>query len=114
MPDKEKPRNSIAIRLCAARENAGLSQGQVARILKKHRPTISEIEAGRRKVSGEELAKFAEIYDVSVSWLTTGESEFPDPSIELAARELKKLKKEDLDLLFQLLKTMRKSEGKGK
>jgi len=114
MPESDKLRNTVVTRLIAARENAGLSQGQVARMLKMHRPTISEIEAGRRKVFAEELAKFAEIYDVSVSWLTTGESEFPDPSIELAARELKKLKKEDLDLLLQLLKTMRKTEGRAK
>lgn len=114
MPDVDKIRNTIATRLSAARVNAGLSQGQVARMLKMHRPTISEIEAGRRKVLAEELAKFAEIYDVSVSWLTTGESEIPNPSVELAARELKKLKKEDLDVLLQLLKTMKKSEGRGK
>jgi hypothetical protein len=33
-----------------------------------HRPTISEIEAGNRRVSGEELAKFAETY-VTIAWL---------------------------------------------
>ena len=36
----------VAERLRLAREQAGLSQGQVARLLGKHRPTISEIEAG--------------------------------------------------------------------
>ena len=43
-------REEIGGRLRMARETAGLSQGQVAKRLKMHRPTISEIEAGRRRV----------------------------------------------------------------
>jgi len=112
MAEAENLRAAVASRLRAARENAGLSQGQVARMLDLQRPTISEIEAGRRRVYAEELPRFAEIYDVSPSWLTTGESEIADPSFELAARELKKLKKEDLERVFQLLKTLRKAEKK--
>jgi transcriptional regulator with XRE-family HTH domain len=34
-----------------------------------HRPTISEIEAGNRRVSADELKTFADIYDVTVGWL---------------------------------------------
>lgn len=108
MLDNEALRVAIAARLRAAREQAGLSQGQVAKKLDVQRPTISEIEAGRRKVPAEELSRFAEIYDVSVSWLTNNESEVPDPAVELAARELVKLKKEDLDNVLQLLRTLRK------
>jgi transcriptional regulator with XRE-family HTH domain len=62
--------SSVAERLRIAREQAGLSQGQVARILGLHRPTISEIEAGRRRVTAEETATFARLYEVSVAWLT--------------------------------------------
>jgi hypothetical protein len=51
---------------------------------------------------------------VSVSWLATDESEVPDPAVELAARELAKLKKEDLDSVLQLLKTLRKAEDRRK
>ena len=75
------------------------------------RPTISEIEAGRRRVSAEELTRLAELYDVSVSWLTKHESEVPDPAVELAARELAKLKPEDLENVLHLLRTLRKAEG---
>jgi transcriptional regulator with XRE-family HTH domain len=66
-PDAQ--RSAIAERLREARKAAGLSQGQVAKLLQMHRPTISEIEAGNRRVSAEELVKFAETYDVTVSWL---------------------------------------------
>src|SRR5712691_3148363 len=105
MLDNESLRAAIAARLRAAREQAGLSQGQAAKELNVQRPTISEIEAGRRKVTAEELPRFAEIYDVSVSWVTNNESEVPDPAVELAARELAKLKKADLDNVLQLLRT---------
>jgi len=101
-------RNQIAHRLRAAREAAGLSQGQVAKLLEYHRPTISEIEAGRRKVSGEEITKLAELYDVSSSWVLSAKSEVPDPKIELAARELSKLKEDDLDRVISLVKSFKK------
>src|SRR5271169_1224447 len=97
MPLDEENRQEIAARLRTAREHAGLSQGQVAKLFGYQRPTISEIEAGRRKVSAEELAKLCEIYDVSISWVATEQAEVPNPKVELAARELVKLKNEDLD-----------------
>lgn len=106
-------RQAIASRLKTARETAGLSQGQVAREMSLHRPTVSEIEAGRRKVSVEELTVFARIYDVSIDWLSCMESETLDPvenRLQLAARELASLKEEDLERLLQLLKTMRRGD----
>lgn len=114
MTHDEQIRLAIARRLRAAREQAGLSQGQVARMLGFNRPTISELEAGRRRVSGEELSTFSKTYGVSISWLTTEKPEVADPKVELAARELSKLKHEDLDTVLQLLRTLRKSEGKTK
>lgn len=101
---------AIGARLRLAREQAGLSQGQVAKMLQLHRPSISEAEAGRRKVSAEELVEFARIYGVSVSWLASADTESGNTrhdKIELAARELAKLKQEDLDRLLQLLAALR-------
>jgi len=100
----------LAERLRLAREQAGLSQAQVARILGKHRPTISEIEAGRRRVSAEEICAFAAVYEVSTIWLLELENESSDQDdrIQLAARELAKLRSEDLDRVLHLLGSMRK------
>ncbi len=95
-------------RLRLAREQAGLSQGQVSKLIRYHRPTISEIEAGRRRVTSEEVAKFAELYDVTVSWLLN-EAEDRSPVAELAARELSKLRKDDLNKILRLLKSLRKN-----
>src|SRR5262245_20821026 len=104
--------SKLAERLRLAREQAGLSQGQVAKLLDMHRPTISEIEAGRRKVSAEELSQFADLYDVSIEWLTeTQSSDEDDERVQLAARELAKLKSEDLEKVLNLLRTMRKPKG---
>jgi transcriptional regulator with XRE-family HTH domain len=100
----------IPARLRAAREQAGLSQGQAARLLDMHRPTISEIEAGRRRVQAEELSRFAKLYKVTVSWLTSeAPEEAVDPRVELAARELSKLKHDDLDRVLRLLSSMREA-----
>lgn len=106
---QEDKRTIVATRLREARKMAGLSQGQVAKMLNWHRPTISEIEAGNRRVSAEELSRFAEIYDVTVSWLlaeSAEQLETDDPRLQLAARELSKLKPDDLDRLMRLLASM--------
>jgi transcriptional regulator with XRE-family HTH domain len=105
--------STVAERLRLAREQAGLSQGQVAKMLNMHRPTISEIEAGRRRVAAEELAEFSRIYEVSVAWLTGSEGgdEGVDERVRLAARELAKLKPDDLETVLRLLSSMRKSKG---
>lgn len=107
-PSDQKQR--IASRLKEARNLAGLSQGQAAKKIGMHRPTISEIEAGNRKVSAEELTRFAELYDVDLLWLSGIGADQLDPEddrLQLAFRELKKIKPEDLDKLMRALAALR-------
>ena len=109
-------RKVIAERLREARRLSGLSQGQVAQIMQLHRPSVSEIEAGNRRVSAEELSHFAEIYEVSVAYLTGDAPDsltLEDPRLELAARELKKLKPDSLDKLLRALAALRTADDKG-
>lgn len=103
---------SLSERLRQAREAAGLSQGQVAKKLEMHRPTISEIEAGRRKVSAQELELFSNLYGVTTEWLLSGMAgnEEADARILMAARELSKMNKTDLDRLMNTLNMLRKPE----
>jgi transcriptional regulator with XRE-family HTH domain len=111
--DTDYRKSLIAERLTFARKSAGLSQGQVAKMLNMHRPTISEIEAGRRKVTIEELINFSEIYKVSMNWLSgneTANGNLLKSEIEIAARQLENLKKEDLDKVIDLLTTLRASK----
>lgn len=103
----------IANRVKLARELAGLSQGQVAKKLGMHRPTISEIEAGRRNIKSEELSTFAKLYGVEISWLADGvitETKI-DKEILAAARELSSMTDKDINTLVNTIK-MIKSSGK--
>lgn len=112
MSELDSKKQAIASRLRIARERAGLSQGQVAKLLGLHRPSVSELEAGRRRVSAEELATLSELYGVGVDWLSGVDQKETDAfrdRIELAARELAKLRREDLDAVLDLLKALHKS-----
>jgi transcriptional regulator with XRE-family HTH domain len=110
-PDKRIA--SIPARLRAARENAGLSQGQVAKLMKMHRPSVSEMEAGNRRVSVDELARLAELYDVKTAWILGESSEraIDNPRLQLAARELSKLNPDALDRLMTLIAAMREDDN---
>ena len=114
---KEDIRAAIAARLRAAREAAGLSQGQVAKKLDLHRPTITEIEAGRRSVSAEELAAFAHLYGVETWWLSCSDPEdkasVDMARYQLAARQLSKMKPADFDRLMTLLSGLRAQGEEG-
>ena len=110
MSELEEKRTIIATRIREARRMAGLSQAQVAKILELPRPSITDMESGNRKVSAEEISVLAELYDVSASWLL-GEGatkvDAHDDKLQLAARELQKLKPDDLDRLLTLLASRR-------
>ena len=99
----------IVERLRTARENAGLSQGQVAKLLNMHRPTVSEIEAGRRKLTADELVRFADLYGVSLDWLTGKAAETLDPKdarLAMVARDLDKLKQQDLERVLNFIASL--------
>ena len=114
MSNLNEVQNLIASRLRSAREMAGLSQAQVAKLLDLHRPSVSEMEAGRRRVSADELARLSEIYSVDLEWLTGSEStsDEDDGRIRFAARQLAKLKEDDLDKVMRLLDALRPKKGK--
>ena len=113
MEKSESLRELIATRIREARKMAGLSQGQVASLMNMQRPSVSEIESGNRKVSAEELVQFASLFSVSASWLM-GEGEevvdLKDTQLQLAAREIQKLKGQDLEKLLRLLAAIPKDE----
>ena len=116
MTTSDNERSIVASRLRKAREMAGLSQAQVAKILGLHRPSVSEMEAGRRKVSVDELTKLAQIYSVDIEWLagSTPDTKKGEERIRFAARQLAKLKSDDLDKVLNLLHALRSQKGQGK
>lgn len=112
MSSQDSLRRDLATRLKLARESAGLTQGQVAGQLGWHRPTVSEIEAGRRRVLAEELKTLAELYGVNIPWLM-GEADGDGISdrAKLAARQLGRLSDGDLDRLLLLIRSLKSSDG---
>lgn len=107
-------RDAIASRVRTARKFAGLSQAQVAKMLGLHRPAVTEVEAGRRRLSAEEAAKLADLFEVDLGWLLGEKDEQADkadPRIGLAARELGKLDPEDLEHLLTLIQSLRRGSG---
>jgi len=65
----------IGQRTAELRKRAGISQRRLAEMLGVSRTTITQIENGKRKVSVDELAKFSEIFNLSVDNLLSSKEE---------------------------------------
>lgn len=115
MKDKQDTREIMASRLAIARKNAGLSQAQAAEKLGLQRPAISEIEAGRRKVTAEELVQFSSIYKTDLGWLAGEDEAKADPvrdQLQLAARNIAHLDPNDLEKVIDLLSSIARPKSK--
>jgi len=69
------------------RKRAGISQQRLAGMLGVSRTTITQIENGKRKVSVDELAKFSEIFNLSVDNLLSSKEE---PEVIFAEKQEEK------------------------
>lgn len=79
-------RAEIGQRLRDLREAIGFTQAEVASRLEMHRPTITEIEAGRRAVSSVELARFAALYATPIGYLLAETRPTADEAIAVLCR----------------------------
>jgi transcriptional regulator with XRE-family HTH domain len=114
MKDTIESRKIIGLRLALARQRAGLSQEQVAKKMQLPRPSISEIESGRRRVAVDEMLKFADLYQVDMNWLSGQGVEKANAmrdKLQLAARQVADLKSEDFEKVIDLLTSL-KTKGK--
>ena len=64
MADKD-----LAQRIVSLRESADIKQVELGRRLGLDRSAMSKVENGTRKVSSDELAKIADIFDVTTDYL---------------------------------------------
>jgi transcriptional regulator with XRE-family HTH domain len=106
MPE-ESDLPGLGRRLRLAREDAGLSQAQAAKLLGLHRPAISEIESESRKVSAGELKELAALYHVSSAWLL-GEPLEANEKLKMAARNLEALRSKDLETVMRVIDSFRR------
>ncbi len=82
--------SKIGLRIKELREKAEMSQDMMAKSMNLHRPTITQIESGARKVTAEDLVVFAKLFRVSVDDLLNPGKEpevrFEDKKEEKAAK----------------------------
>ncbi len=103
--------SELGERLRLAREDAGLTQAEVADRLAVARTTIVAMEQGQRRVKVEELRSFARLYRTSVNALLRAEAVFADLApqfrrlnsrtdqvIERAAKVLSRLAQAEVEL----------------
>ena len=59
---------SLVERLRKAREEAGLTQEEVAEVFGRPQSFLSKVESGERRIDPVELCHFAELYNKPVEW----------------------------------------------
>lgn len=88
-------------RLTKARQSAGLSQGQAAKLMGyTSASTISHYESGLRGLEVETMLKLCQIYGVSSIWVLTGENPYFDPQPIVEAAQRAKVASEDLKTIL--------------
>lgn len=93
-------------RLKTARKNLHLSQEYVSNYIGITRTAIVEIEAGKRKISTDELAKFSTLYQISVDELMNGRNiEMP---VQMFARSFGELDEADQREILNLIEFKKK------
>ena len=103
--------NQLPERLKAARKALRYSQDEVGKIMGLNRTAIVEIEAGKRKVSTEELKKFCELFGLTADELLYGK-EVSDMDL-LLLRRFATLDEDDQKDIMDLIeyKKIRKEGG---
>lgn len=99
----------IPARLKQARENAGLSVGQAAKLLALSRDELKEIETGMFSFAYPPIRTFSRVYDVSEAWLRGEEKPLVLPPDFVAF--LERMPPDERDSLIDLLSSMRQNES---
>ena len=68
MKSKQKPSPVVARKIKQAREELGLTQQQVAEILKRHQSYVSRCEKGIKQLDIQDLKEFSYVYKKPLSY----------------------------------------------
>jgi len=107
LPDSDEGWQALGSRLRTAREYIGYSQAEVARTLDLTRPAITNMEQGRRKVSGLELAALARLYRRPYEYFLGETTETDDPTVQALFRAAKDLSDRDRQQVVQFAEFLR-------
>ena len=109
----EEAWRALGERLRRSREYLGMSQGDVAGVLGVPRSAITQMEAGRRKVSTLELARLARLYGQSYEHFLGEAPEIPEDettaALFRAARDLTEDDREQVLRFAQFLRNAGKA-----
>lgn len=103
-------------RIRMVRKNAGLTQAEFGERIGVKANTITSYETGLRVPSDAVIVSICREFDVSESWLRTGEGEMmekPDPDVDLA-KMVGKIVNSDDDLIKLIIKSYFQLDEKDK
>lgn len=82
-------KKAVGERLKEARERKNLKQNKVAKIIGIHNSTLAKYESGEREADYETLIKLAELYEVTVDWITGNNEQLErlEPIIDVIGKE---------------------------
>ena len=86
---------SMGTRIKDLRKGKKLSQTELAEILEIHLNTMSKIESDKSDISGEELKKLSDFFNVSTDYLLTGKEGTSEINEE--EREVLEIMRRDMD-----------------
>lgn len=100
--DLEQDLAAIRERLVRARNAAGLSQAQVARLMGYTKPVMSFLETGRSELTMIHFLRLCHIYGIAPTWALTGINPDFDAGEVIAAFE-DRIPKPELDQMLDFL-----------
>lgn len=100
--------DQILKRLAHAREQAGLSQSQVARMFGTDKADINDIETGIHPLSDAMFANMCSAYDVSPQWVLSGKNPNFDRQAVLDKARASGASFDDANRLADLLESLRR------
>lgn len=113
MKKEENRANTMGARIRAAREEAGMSQSELAEVLGFQSATaVSLIESGERGVSAALLPRVAEVLHRDIGYFL-GQEEKP-ADIKVALRADKDLSKEDKAAILRFVELAKKKKKDAK
>lgn len=118
MPDKkalsqQPDMQAIINRLIRARENAGLSRSQAAKLYGGDMDLFLwwiEAEGGWVHLHVEELLKLCQIYDVDVTWVLTGVNPAFDPQTVIQGIQDSNMSADEAGDLLEMLASLRQGK----
>lgn len=106
--------SSISRRLQRAREEAGLSLAQAARLLGLKQSYLGNVEEGTTEAEGDLMKHLADLYAVNLDWLLGGKHQCDEQkllaAVGIVARDIDRWKQGDLKNAMELIRSISRQD----